>query len=165
MTATGRGARATSRRDPEIEAAVEGAFAQGRVRTGELIELVPHGAASRARAARGISGRQVESAHGAPRAAMRNVPTYDPNAALTRLLPRQVHRNMDRSWQREARRLVREGRRTWTAREMFEAVAGSIWRTPDLSVREKISHIARLSDEVFVEWGLKATDPVRLPFS
>jgi hypothetical protein len=158
------GSRLAGRVDPEVSQAVDEAFSAGRVTTGEPIELLGHGTASRARAARQLSGRQFESAHGAARSALGNLPDYDPNAALTRLLPRTVHRNMDRFWQQEARRLVAQGRTSWTAQEMFDATAASIRRTAGLSPDEQFSHIQRLADEVFIEWGLLPGDPVRLPF-
>ncbi|MCL4298047.1 MAG: hypothetical protein KJ077_20055 [Anaerolineae bacterium] len=151
--------------DPEIDNAIENAFEGGHVTSGEPLELLGHGTARRGRQVRGQSGRQVESTHFAPQSAMRGLASYDPNAALTRLLPRRVHRSMDRFWQERARQLVNQGRTSWTAQEMFEAVAESIRRTPELSDGEKISHIQRLSDEIFVEYGLHTADLVRLPFS
>jgi hypothetical protein len=162
--ASARGAPA-ARAELEIEESVERAFAEGQATSGELIELVPYGGATRARQARGLSGRRVEAGHGTPRAAMRGVASYDPDVALTRLLGRDVHLSIDRYWKQEARRLVREGRTTWTAQEMFDTLAQSIRRSPLLSDAEKLSHIARLQDEIFVEMALRRADLVRLPYS
>jgi hypothetical protein len=156
--------RAT-RPELEIEESVERAFAEGRVTSGELTELVPYRGAKKARRVRKQSGRRIEAAHGPPRAAMESVASYDPGAALTRLLPRDVHRSIDRYWQQEARRLAKEGHATWTAQEMFDTLAQSIHRSSLLSYAEKVSHVARLQDEIFVEWALRPSQPVRLPYS
>ena len=159
------GGRGSRRTDPDVDEAVDRAFDEGRVRSDAPLRLHGHGSARTARRAIGVSGRDVESAHGAPRSAMSTTSGYSARAALARLLPRDVHRSMDAFWQQEARRLVASGRSTWTAQEMFEAVSQSILRTRGLSRDEMMSHIARLQDEIFVEWGLRPSDPVRLPFS
>lgn len=150
---------------PEVDEDVERAFSEGQVVSGQPLKLIGHGGATRTREALGVSGRQFESAHGAPQAAMRGVVGYDPDVALSRLLPREVHQSMDRHWKREARRLARTGRTTWTAQEMFDTVAQSIRITTGLTQAEKEAHVARLSDEIFAESGLSRTDQVRLPYS
>jgi len=158
-------AKLAKRVDPETSKLLDEAFESGSVVTGERIELIAHATAGRARAARGLGGRLWESAHGIGQSIMRFVRGYDPEAALTRLLPRRVHREMDRFWQREARRLVAKGEISWTAKEAFDATAESIRRTTSLTAKERISHIQRLHDEMFVEWGLQESEKVRLPFS
>jgi len=69
--------------DREIDEVVDREFEVGHLTKGELIELLGHGSASRAREARGFSGREVESAHGAPQSAMRRLDFYDPKVLLT----------------------------------------------------------------------------------
>lgn len=150
--------------DPEVSKLVDEAFESGAVCTGAPVRLIGHGSAREARGALGLSGRVWESAHGGGRSIMRTVSGYDPNAALTRLLPRNVHREMDRFWQAEARSLRAQGRTSWTAQEAFDATARSINRTTGLTEAEKFTHIQRLRDEMFVEWGLSELTPVRLPF-
>jgi hypothetical protein len=44
-------------------------------------------------------------------------------------------------------------------------VAESIRRAPGLSAGEKNSLIARLSDEMFVEYGLQPNDVLDLPYA
>jgi hypothetical protein len=59
--------------------------ASGPVRSeGEIIQLGPHGAASRNRSALGYSGSQIQSAHGAPQSIMKAVPGYNPRPVCER---------------------------------------------------------------------------------
>ncbi len=181
--------------DPEVDEGVEKAFAEGQVTSGQPLKFLSDGTATRGRQQLGVSGEDVQSTHSTAQSAMREVTNYDPKAALTRLLHKNVHRLMDQHWKREARRLANTGHTTWTAQKMFDTIAESIRRTPTVpnpldalepgtkeyeefdmlaeSVRrttgltqgEKDSLIARLSDEIFVEYGLSPTSLVRLPYS
>lgn len=131
---------------------------------GDITQLQPHAAATQNRTELGVSGRQVQSAHGAPQSAMRGVPGYDPDAALTRLMDRSTHTGMDQYWKQTFQAMRRSGQTQATAREVYDIVAESIRRAPGLAAGERNSLIARLSDEMFVEFGLSPTDTMTLPY-
>lgn len=58
----------------------------------------------------------------------------------------------------------RLGRTTATAQEIYNSLAESIRRAPDLSQGIKDSLKARLQDEMFVEYGLGPGDVLPLPY-
>jgi hypothetical protein len=145
--------------DEELDSAINNMRAAG-----DPVELQPHGAATETRKALGVSGKQVQSAHGAPQSVMERVAGYNPNRALTRLLDRGVHSGMDEFWKKTFQSMRSAGRSNATAQEVHDIVAESIRRAPSLSIGEKNSLIARLSDEMFVEFGLKPDDVLDLPY-
>jgi RHS repeat-associated protein len=131
---------------------------------GEMLsDLTSHGNASRVRAATGAVG---ESAHTAPQAAMRTHPGYDPQAAITRILNRVTHRGFDNPWKAEFQKLARgTGDTTITAQKLFDTVKKAALGNPHFRPGEAKSVVQMLSDELFVQQGLKPTDLVRLPYS
>jgi hypothetical protein len=131
---------------------------------GDPVRLQPHGSASTARKALGQSGKQVQSAHGAPQSVMKKVPGYSPRTALTKLMDKASHSGMDAYWKRTFRSMRAAGRQRATAQEIFDVVAESINRAPSLAAGEKSSLIARLTDEMFMESGLTPTDMLDLPY-
>ena len=145
--------------DEELENAIKNAKPAG-----DPIQLHPHGAATDARKALGVSGKDVQSAHGAPRSVMKGVGGYNPNNALAKLLDTAVHSGMDQFWKDTFMAMRRAGRTNATAQEIHDIVAESIRRAPGLSAGEKGSLVARLTDEMFVESGLKPGDVLDLPY-
>jgi hypothetical protein len=57
------------------------------------------------------------------------------------------------------------GHTTITAGELYRVVAESIRRSPDLTPAEKVSHIAHLADELYMQLGLKEESLLRLPYA
>jgi hypothetical protein len=137
-------------------------------RAGDLIKLGPHGRASANRAALGVSGARVQSAHIAPQGLMNKAPNYNPDHALARLMERTKHTGMDHLWKRDFD-AMRDARRqaalptTATIEEIHNVIAGAIDRAPGIPPGKKQSLIARLSDEVFAESGLAPTVVVKIP--
>jgi hypothetical protein len=131
---------------------------------GDPVQLQPHGAATDTRKALAVSGKDVQSAHGAPQKVMKDVPGYNPRHALTKLMDVSVHTGMDQFWKDAFQAMRRAGRTNATAQEIHDIVAESIQRAPGLSAGEKNSLIARLGDEMFVEFGLKPNDVLDLPY-
>ncbi len=139
--------------------------ASGSVRAeGDIIQLGPHGAASQNRSALGVSGRDVQSAHGAPQSVMKGMAGYNPNHALTKLMDRGAHTGMDRYWKEAFQNMRRAGQTEASAQTVHDVVVESIRRASGLSAGERNSLIARLSDEMFVEFGLKQGDMLTLPY-
>jgi hypothetical protein len=141
----------------------EGALGPVRAE-GDIVQLQPHGWASVNRAELGFSGRHVQSAHGAAQSYMRGMAGYSADAALTRLMDRAVHTGMDRYWKQAFQAMRRAGRTNASALEVHDIIAESIRMAPGLPAGEAQSLIARLSDEMFVEFGLLPTDVMPLPY-
>jgi hypothetical protein len=146
--------------DEEIDKAVE-----NMKPAGDPVQLQPHRGATSNRKALGMSGKDVQSAHGAPQSVMKRVPGYNPNDALTKLMDRAVHQGVDEYWKQSFRAMRGAGRTQAKAQEIYDIVAESIRRAPGLSAGEKNSLIARLSDEMFVEYGLQPNDVLDLPYA
>jgi hypothetical protein len=164
---TGAGVGGTPRPNPfadltneEIDQAVE------RMEpAGDLIELGPHRAASANREALGVSGQDVQSAHDMPQAIGRaNVADYNPNDALTRLMPRADHAEMDAGWKDGFQDMRRAGRTQALGQEVFDTVAESIRDAQNVPPGERESLVARLSDEMFTESGLRPEQNLDLPY-
>ena len=132
---------------------------------GSRQELTSHADASYNRSQLGVSGKDVQSAHMAPQSAMRNTPGYNPRAALTSLQDTAVHTSIDAYWKSTFQSLAATGKTEITAQELFDTVAKSIELGEGLSDADKSSLTARLSDELFIEYGLTPQSNVRLPYS
>jgi hypothetical protein len=130
---------------------------------GEPVTMQPHGGASEARQTLGVSGEH-QSMHGLPRSVGKHMPGYDPEAALTTLGEREMHTAMDRPWKDAFQDMRRQGRTTARAQEVYDAVADSIRRSPQLSADLKNTMTIRLHDEMFVEYGLAPGQQLRLPY-
>jgi hypothetical protein len=130
--------------------------------TGEPVELLPYARARQTRQALGL-GPDVEAAHGLPRAVGRGVPGYDPKAAVTTLQQRVLHTELDRPMKDAFQTMRRQGATTATGQQIFDTVADSIRRSP-LSPQVSESLIARLSDEMWVEFGMSPGTQYPLPY-
>jgi hypothetical protein len=132
---------------------------------GDRIELGPHGAGTKNRAARSQSGRDVQSAHTLPQSVGRGIAGYNADHALTRLMGRAEHAGMDLYWKQQFQAMRAAGKTQATAQEIFDIVAESIRRAPDVPAGEKSSLIARLSDEMFMDFELKQSDMLDIPYA
>lgn len=128
-----------------------------------LDDLTSHAQSSAARAERGISG---QSAHISARSAMRNLASYDPRAALTRILDVVTHRGFDDYWKGIFRQMAHtSGESTIAVRDYFNVMRDAIGNNPYFSTQEANSMIELLRDELFVQHGLRDSDLLRLPYS
>lgn len=145
--------------DQELDDAIEGLKPAGTP-----VKLGPHAAATRNRRALGVSGQDVQSAHGLPQAVGEGIPGYNPRHALTRLMETPTHTGMDAYWKQQFMSMRAAGRTQATARQIFEIVSKSIRLAPGIDAGEKASLIARLSDEMFVENRLADSLLLDLPY-
>jgi RHS repeat-associated protein len=127
---------------------------------GSLLKLQPYSNAREVRLANNLSGSQFQAAHLYPVSAGNNK-----DAALTVMMDRSVHGSIDKGWQADARALSASGQRQVDASWMYESVKASVQQSPLLTPLEKSAVGARLSDEMFMELGLKPTTQVRVPYS
>ena len=149
----------------EVVKAIEDLEAGRLTSDGELIQLGPHGAASRNRAELEVSGKEVESAHLGPQAVMKkNVVDYNADHALTILLEKSAHKGMDAPWKDDFKAMRKAGETTATAQTVFDTVARAIEKAPGLRPGQKKSLVAALTDEMFMQRGLKPTDVLELPY-
>ncbi len=130
---------------------------------GEPITMQPHGGAREARATLGVTGEH-QSMHGLPRSVGKHMPGYDPDAALTTLGDKALHTEMDQPWKDAFQNMRRQGHTTASAQEIYDAVADSIERSPQLSPGLKDTMRLRLHDEMFVEYGLPPDREMTLPY-
>jgi len=156
-------------RTPEIEfeefqSMLREEGATGTLQSEDPFSMQPHGGAREARQQLGVTGSQQQSAHGLPRSVGRNIPGYDPNAALTTLQDTALHTEMDQPWKDAFQNMRRQGRTTASAREIYNEVANSIDQSSQLSSSMKTSMKARLQDEMFVEYELNPSDQLTLPY-
>jgi hypothetical protein len=145
--------------DAETEGALRNIRAEG-----DLLKLQPDRAATRNREALRVTGKDVQSAHGAPQSVMKHVPGYNPKDALTRLMFKAEHTGMDKYWKESFVAMQKAGVTRVTAQQAYDIVAESIRRTPGMAQGTKNSLVARLSDEMFVEYGLKPHTLLDLPY-
>lgn len=127
-----------------------------------LQDLTNHAQSSAARVERGVSG---QSAHISARSAMRDLPGYDPRAALTRLLDGTAHRGFDDYWKRVFQDMARAGGKTISVGDYFNVMRDAIGHNPHFTTQEANSMVELLRDELFVQHGLKEGDVLRLPYS
>jgi hypothetical protein len=145
--------------EPELSAIADEmleALEAGRMDSAALVKLHPYQGARQAKIRMGVFKKGThEAAHAGPQALMKGVPQYSAKHVLTRTLPVNVHRSIDVYWNRMLTTMRARGQTTMTAQEMYRMVSDSIRRSPMLSASEKQTHIAHLSDELFVQLGLK----------
>jgi hypothetical protein len=151
------------------------------------IAVQSHNTKSRVRNLLGLSGKDVESAHIGPTAALRELKNYSRGRALTSLLKKEFHGAIDVRWERAAKRLVR-------MREAKGLTGDALNKVSAASLRNSVSRAIRLSvskadfdklseaeqiavrrkqgalqwklfDEMHGHLGLKPNDLVRLPYS
>jgi hypothetical protein len=89
---------------------------------------------------------------------------YNARQAFTEVVPKENHRSIDKGWRAEFQARGMSGEQELTARDLYDTVARSILASERLTDREKESHIARLSDELFIELKLDPEQKVRMPW-
>ena len=129
---------------------------------GAPTRLRPHGRARQHRQQLGLTSEE-QSAHGLAQAVGRNVPGYDPNAALTTFQRRATHTALDQPMKNTFMQMRREGRTTASGQEIHDAIASSIRQSP-LPKGTRDSLVARLPDEMFVEFGMSPQTQYTLPY-
>jgi RHS repeat-associated protein len=131
-----------------------------------LDDLTNHAQSRAARAQAGLNGTTGQSAHISPQSAMRDLPQYDPRAAITRLMDQTRHRGFDDFWKRVFQaRWHRTKDPTITAGELFEIVSDAARNNPHFTPDEAASIIELLRDELFVQMGLNYDSLLRAPYS
>lgn len=130
------------------------------------VDLVvqPHSAASDYRAALGVSGKDFQSAHVGPTAALKKVPGYSREGALTVLMPKATHKKFDDSWKAYSLAQRQENITEVTVDEFLGVMNKAIEQTPDISQGSKNAMAGLLFDE-FMKLGLKPNDKIRLPYA
>jgi hypothetical protein len=115
------------------------------------------------RAALQSSSEGIQSAHLTPQTIMKKIPGYKPKHALTWLIARSIHTEMDAYWQVAMRAMRSAGQTHATAREVFDIIAESINRVSRLTAGQKRSLTLRLHDEMFVDFGLGESQMLEIP--
>ncbi|MFL6136601.1 MAG: hypothetical protein ACJ74O_02240 [Frankiaceae bacterium] len=129
------------------------------------IEAQQHKHAPEVRAAKGVTGKEVNSAHVAPTSALRDTQGYVRGDAVTATLSRDTHRAMDNQWKAACRDMVAAGRKDMTVRELYNEVSKAIRNTEGLTAQQKGTLESMLHKELYGSMGLKPDDTVRLPYS
>ncbi len=132
--------------------------------SGAPVTMQPHGGAREARQLLGVTGDEAQSMHGLPRSVGKHMSGYDPNAALTTLGEKAMHTELDQPWKDAFQAMRRDGMTRASAQEVYDAVAGSIDSSTELSPGMKDTLKFRLFDEMFVEYGLQPEDQMTLPY-
>jgi hypothetical protein len=108
-----------------------------------------------------------QSAHLGPQSALRDLPQYNPNEMLTRLLPTgrgQPHTVFDQHWQRQFREIrSRTGRQFTTAQELYDVVSRSLTESGAFSPQQAESLRLMFSDELFGRLRLAPDTQLRMP--
>jgi hypothetical protein len=160
---TASGVRSADDEYREFLSMLEEEGGTGLTAAGEPMTMQPHGGARQARQTVGVTGEH-QSAHGLPRSVGRDIPGYDPNAALTTLEERVLHAGIDQYWKEAFQAMRREGRTMASAKEIYDVVSESIQRAPNLSQGLKDTMKLRLHDEMFTELGLGYGNQLTLPY-
>ena len=134
------------------------------VTSGEPVTMQPHGGAREARQLLDVTGDEAQSMHGLPRSVGKHMSGYDPNAALTTLGEKAMHTELDQPWKDAFQAMRHDGMTTASAQEVYDAVAGSIDSSTELSPGTKDTLKLRLLDEMFVEYGLQPGQQMTLPY-
>jgi hypothetical protein len=134
----------------------------GRMESGELLQLHPYGASSEVKGVMGVRGQFThQAAHAGPQTALKNLANYNASQVLTRTMPTAAHTSMDAFWKTALAARRARGQTTITAGDLYRMVSESIRRS-NLSRLEQESHIAHLSDELFMQLGLSEGSVLRL---
>jgi hypothetical protein len=108
-----------------------------------------------------------QSAHLCSQAALRDLPHYNPNEMLTRLLPTgqgHQHTLFDQHWQRQFSQIhAQTGRGHTTAGELYEVTTNALKNSGAFPPEQAESLRLMLSDELFGRLGLSAGTPLRMP--
>jgi hypothetical protein len=128
------------------------------------LALQQHRHASKVRKEKGVTGKEVESAHVGPTSMLETTPGYSQQGALTTLLDKATHGAFDAHWKKWAY-AQRDAKRTEVSvKDMREVMLKAIQQTPDVSQRVRNVLAWRLELELR-ELNLSDTDMVRVPFS
>ena len=108
-----------------------------------------------------------QSAHTTAQSALRNLPTYNPDAMITRLLPTgrgQSHTVFDQFWQAEFRQIRQvTGRTTTTAQELFEVTERAARQSGAFTPAEAESMVQLIYEDLYVNLRLSPNQPLRMP--
>jgi hypothetical protein len=124
----------------------------------------PHGSAPTVRDELGITGKDAQSAHIGPTAALKKLSGYVRKDALTQLLPPQIHKQFDDHWKDWAHAQRRKGQTHATISELHKVVVEAIDQTPNMSPQTKGALAWQLHRELFQELGLHPDQKIELPF-
>jgi hypothetical protein len=166
VTATASAARTTTGGTLKAAVAqnVRDAQASGLVARENVVALQPHSAAPAVRAAQGVTGAEIQSAHVLPQSFGENIAGYSAGQAQTLLLPTAAHTALDASWKDWAQGLRRLGKTDVSAGELYQAVATAIEKAPGLSAQTQGALKWRLFDEMFKDLKLQWGDRIPLPY-
>jgi hypothetical protein len=134
------------------------------MRAGSRLTFQEHGKADINRKVHGLSGDKAQSMHVAPQSAMRELPNWNKDTSFTVPGAKDIHRTVDAGWKSETRSLAGKGQSTMKVEELKQIVGRSIDKSR-LKDGEKMSLKARLDDELRIDYGLKDSDKVRMPYS
>jgi hypothetical protein len=133
------------------------------VASGEPVELTNYAQAPAAKLQSGLTDTQA--AHVSARSAMRIVAGYNPRAALVRLLSKAAHAGFDDYWKAVFRSMTKTSGNTISVGDYFNVMRDAIGNNPYFTTGEANSMVELLRDELYVQYGLKDADKVRLPYS
>ncbi len=128
------------------------------------LAVQPHSTASETRQALGVSGKDVQSAHHGPTAALKGVEGYSREGALTVLLPRATHKAFDDTWKQWSIAQRQAGRTQATVKEFLGIVDQAIEKTPNIETRTKGAMSMVLFNEFYGDLGLNPDDLITLPY-
>ncbi|OUL98501.1 eCIS core domain-containing protein [Variovorax sp. JS1663] len=128
------------------------------------LKVQPHSAASEVRAATGVSGKDVQSAHHAPTSAVKGTPGYSREGALTVLLPRATHKAFDDFWKEWSIAQRKAGQTQVTVERFVEIMDRAIQQTPNLDAKAK-GTMSWIVQNEFRELGFSGKDLIDLPYS
>jgi hypothetical protein len=108
-----------------------------------------------------------QSAHTTAQSALRNLPTYNPDAMITRLLSTgrgHSHTIFDQFWQAEFRQIRQvTGRTTTTAQELFEVTARAARQSGAFTPAEAESMVQLIHEDLYVNLALSPNQVLRMP--
>jgi hypothetical protein len=153
----------------DIDSVVNEAKKQGLVGpAGEpiAVDLVVqmHSSATETRKALGVKGKDIQSAHGVPTSALKDVPGYSRERALTVLLPRDTHKAFDDFWKEWSIAQRKKGITHATVDEFLEIMDKAIEQTPNLADKTKKAMAGNLFNEFYKELEMKPWDKIELPY-
>jgi hypothetical protein len=111
------------------------------------------------------SGREVESAHMMPSSALKGVEGYRRGAALTVLLPKEVHRTFDNQWKAWSRKQAAQGIQQVRVHDFLRVLDEAAAAVPELHGRTAETMSWCFRHEVYQTLGLHPTDLLPLPYA
>lgn len=129
------------------------------------LKVHPHSAASEVRAAKGVTGKDFQSAHHAPSAAVKGRPGYSREGALTVLLPPSTHKAFDDYWKQWSIAKRQAGITQVTVQEFVDVLNKAIDQTPNLDRKAKGAMSFIIHNEFYRDLGFQPLDLIDLPYS